>query len=107
VGRDARDSTMIFLLPKQRVAPLQKAKTHLVSAFPSGRARRITEVQEPETDTGHYCRTCTFLNCYVLRTAYRHKVRARVVPFLTRLVLLNLELVMLKVRPSQAGSIRA
>jgi hypothetical protein len=48
-----------------------------------------------------------YLKCYMLRTAGRNKVRARVAPFLTRLVLLKLELVILEVRPSQAGSIRA
>ena len=37
------------------VQPLETAKIYLVSAFRSGRALRITGVQEPEADFGHYC----------------------------------------------------
>jgi hypothetical protein len=40
---------------KPQAPPSANAKTYLVSAFLNGRALRITEVQESETDFGHYC----------------------------------------------------
>ena len=46
---------MISPLSKPHMAPPKRAKTHLVSLFLRGRALRITEVHEPEIDTGHHC----------------------------------------------------
>jgi hypothetical protein len=40
---------------KPQAPPSANAKTYPVSAFLNGHALRITEVQEPETDFGHYC----------------------------------------------------
>ena len=46
----------------------ESANAYLVSAFLSGRALRITEVQESEADTGHhcirlFCRCSVYLQC--------------------------------------------
>jgi len=46
---------VISPLFKPCVPPLQSAITYQVKRLSSGRARRITEVQEPETDFGHHC----------------------------------------------------
>jgi hypothetical protein len=43
-------------LAKPYVPPLRSAIVYLVKGLSSGRARRIAEVLEPETDFGHHCK---------------------------------------------------